>query len=206
MFLDQEIVNAIQNGIASLEKADVIPMGLAIYQNHWQLFKFKALPSHPNPKNAKHGFSHPTNLDAYKISKGDADINLRGIPSVKKAHEIAREIGKQLGFTDAEIGNIVETGEIDQIILLRGGAQDFLTNDIQLGNQDKISGKDRTNLDNEELQTDEFVMNTWGGSRKGAGRHSTGRKKIGFYITDEENKKLRKYLDKLRSDNPEGLK
>ena len=40
---------------------------------------------------------------------------------------------------------------------------------------------------------------SWGGSREGAGRPATGRKKQNFYITDEENEKLRKYLEELRN-------
>lgn len=39
---------------------------------------------------------------------------------------------------------------------------------------------------------------TWGGPREGAGRPSTGRKKHQYYVTDEENIKLRKYLEELR--------
>lgn len=39
---------------------------------------------------------------------------------------------------------------------------------------------------------------SWGGSREGAGRPSTGRKKQNFYITDEENEQLRNYLEELR--------
>jgi hypothetical protein len=39
----------------------------------------------------------------------------------------------------------------------------------------------------------------WGGPRPGAGRPTTGRKKQNFYITDEENEKLRKYLEELRA-------
>jgi hypothetical protein len=39
---------------------------------------------------------------------------------------------------------------------------------------------------------------TWGGSREGAGRPSTGRKRQNFYVTDEENEKLRAYLEELR--------
>jgi len=39
----------------------------------------------------------------------------------------------------------------------------------------------------------------WGGSRPGAGRKPTGRKKQTFYITDEENELLRKCLKELRN-------
>lgn len=38
----------------------------------------------------------------------------------------------------------------------------------------------------------------WGGAREGSGRPSTGRKKKSFYITEEENEALRKYLEELR--------
>jgi hypothetical protein len=41
-------------------------------------------------------------------------------------------------------------------------------------------------------------QSTWGGQRKGSGRPSTGRKKQQFYITDEENTLLKKYLEELR--------
>jgi hypothetical protein len=41
--------------------------------------------------------------------------------------------------------------------------------------------------------------NTHGGPREGAGRPATGRKKQNFYITDDENKKLREYLEQLRA-------
>ena len=38
----------------------------------------------------------------------------------------------------------------------------------------------------------------WGGSRAGAGRPSTGRKKYNFYITPTEYELLRQYLEQLR--------
>lgn len=37
-----------------------------------------------------------------------------------------------------------------------------------------------------------------GGYREGAGRPSTGRKRQQFYVTNEENTKLREYLEQLR--------
>jgi hypothetical protein len=40
---------------------------------------------------------------------------------------------------------------------------------------------------------------TWGGSREGAGRPVTGRKKQTFYATDAEAAKLKEYLWKLRT-------
>lgn len=41
----------------------------------------------------------------------------------------------------------------------------------------------------------------WGGKRPGAGRPSTGRKKKTFYITDDEDQKLRDYLNILRQEH-----
>ena len=38
----------------------------------------------------------------------------------------------------------------------------------------------------------------WGGSREGAGRPLTGRKRRFYYVTDEEDVKLREYLNRLR--------
>lgn len=202
MLLDKKTIEDIKTGIANLEKADVTPMGVAVYQNHWQLFKFKALPGHPNPKNAKHGFSHPTDAKAFLTSKGDANIDLRAITSVDEAHKTAHEIGKALGFTDAEVGQIVSTGEIDQIVLLRGGAQDFLTNDIQLGNMDTISDKERSHLNTEESETDNFVTNAWGGKRPGAGRPATGAKpNRTIRLSDEEYEKVKEFVKQLRRED-----
>lgn len=41
--------------------------------------------------------------------------------------------------------------------------------------------------------------NNWGGARAGAGRPSTGRKKYNFYITDDECRLLKQYLEQLRT-------
>jgi len=38
----------------------------------------------------------------------------------------------------------------------------------------------------------------WGGTRKGAGRPRTGRKKVVMYITTEEEIKVKKYLKIIR--------
>ena len=44
------------------------------------------------------------------------------------------------------------------------------------------------------------IRTEWGGAREGAGRPSTGRGKKTFYITDEENEKLREHLEELREE------
>ena len=41
---------------------------------------------------------------------------------------------------------------------------------------------------------------SWGGKREGAGRPATGRKRQSFYVTTEEDKALREYLEKIRNE------
>lgn len=48
----------------------------------------------------------------------------------------------------------------------------------------------------------ELMKNSWGGAREGAGRKSTGRKKKIYYVTDDEDAKLREYLQELRNEKP----
>jgi len=43
------------------------------------------------------------------------------------------------------------------------------------------------------------ICTSWGGRREGAGRKPTGRKKKIYYVTDDENAKLREYLQELRN-------
>jgi hypothetical protein len=42
------------------------------------------------------------------------------------------------------------------------------------------------------------MKSSWGGSRPGSGRKATGRKLVRLYMTEDEEKKLRKYLEELR--------
>lgn len=44
----------------------------------------------------------------------------------------------------------------------------------------------------------EDIKNSWGGAREGAGRKSTGRKKKNYYVTDEEDRKIRELIEQLR--------
>lgn len=46
----------------------------------------------------------------------------------------------------------------------------------------------------------EFMKNSWGGAREGAGRKSTGRKKRNFYITDEEAERIKELIKNLREE------
>lgn len=38
----------------------------------------------------------------------------------------------------------------------------------------------------------------WGGKREGSGRKTTGRKRKFYYVTEEEDIKIKEYLNKLR--------
>lgn len=44
----------------------------------------------------------------------------------------------------------------------------------------------------------EAMKSAWGGQREGAGRPATGRKKHQYYVTDEEDKEIKKLIDELR--------
>lgn len=44
-----------------------------------------------------------------------------------------------------------------------------------------------------------MTANTWGGSRPGSGRPTTGRKRVFVYLTDEEEKILKSVLTKKRN-------
>ena len=40
----------------------------------------------------------------------------------------------------------------------------------------------------------------WGGTRKGAGRPSTGRKKVVLYVTEQEKEKIKELIRNLRGE------
>lgn len=40
----------------------------------------------------------------------------------------------------------------------------------------------------------------WGGYRPGAGRPATGRKKRGYYVTDEEHEAIKKLIGEMRNE------
>ena len=46
----------------------------------------------------------------------------------------------------------------------------------------------------------EKKQSNWGGKREGAGRPGSGKKQYSFYITEEENAKLRRYLKEIRGE------
>ena len=52
----------------------------------------------------------------------------------------------------------------------------------------------------------EKEYNGWGGRREGSGRKITGapKKKVQFYITEDEKEALKKYLEKLRDGKSKG--
>jgi len=42
-------------------------------------------------------------------------------------------------------------------------------------------------------------VNGWGGSREGSGRPATGRKRRQYYLNDDEDAKVKDYINELRS-------
>ena len=42
-------------------------------------------------------------------------------------------------------------------------------------------------------------MTNHGGKREGAGRPTTGRKRRQYYVTDEEDRKIKELIEKLRA-------
>lgn len=43
------------------------------------------------------------------------------------------------------------------------------------------------------------LMTNHGGKREGAGRPTTGRKRRQYYVTDEEDRKIKELIEKLRA-------
>lgn len=87
--LSESTLSAIAAGLAALRAAHVEPMGLAINPGSdsrlaWQWYKYKALPTHPRPGNARNGYSHPTTLDAM-----DRSAHARLAPPVLLAEVVA---------------------------------------------------------------------------------------------------------------------
>lgn len=67
---NHEILRA---GMLALREAKVEPLGLDIRPGgEWSFYQFFALPGHPSPGNAGHGFSHPHPIlgDAFAFSSG----------------------------------------------------------------------------------------------------------------------------------------
>jgi len=43
------------------------------------------------------------------------------------------------------------------------------------------------------------VLRAWGGSREGSGRPATGRKRRQYYLSDDEDTKIKDYINELRN-------
>ncbi len=94
------------------------------------------------------------------------------------------------------IENIIKDSE--EIIIISGEGE--------MGTEEEYNGKRSLRAIKLRLTKEKCGGNsmgkaekTWGGAREGAGRPATGRKRQYFYITDEENEKLRELLEKLRA-------
>lgn len=48
------------------------------------------------------------------------------------------------------------------------------------------------------METIEDWSGNWGGKREGAGRPSTGRKQVKFFLTGQEKEKVKEYIKEIR--------
>lgn len=81
------MMDKLKSGMAALEAAHVTPLCLTIRNDgEWHFYKTIALPGHPDPCNAKHGFSHPMPLSANVHRTADWRVNgkIEQLPSDRK--------------------------------------------------------------------------------------------------------------------------
>lgn len=144
----EELISGIRNGLQTLRDAQVEPMGLTLSPHDgsfgWGFFKFKALPGHPSPGNAGHGWSHPTNIEAFKAAHAPRNWPQGGsfpfdlMVTLDEVKEFALEIGKQTGFgtdfvlecawRESEENDMTKPGAIGNLSdfnMLRGGAEHY---------------------------------------------------------------------------------
>lgn len=158
----EELIHGIRKGIQALRENFVEPMGLSITPHDgkfgWGLFKFKALPGHPNPGNAGNGWSHPAFKPNHELPISAPRDWPRGgsypcdwETTLAEVKEFALEIGKLSGFgTDFELecawsaGADMTTpgtkGILLDIVMLRGGAKHY---DYYPDSPDEISYVDK---------------------------------------------------------------
>jgi hypothetical protein len=144
--MNEKLIEGIRTGLAALRDANVEPMGLSLSAHDgsfgWGFFKFKALPGHPNPGNAGHGWSHPTDVEAFKFSHAPRDWPQGGSfpwdwqTTLDDVKSFALEIGRLTGFgTDFTLEcawrnyeDMTVPGQIgilSDMNLLRGGAEHY---------------------------------------------------------------------------------
>lgn len=143
----EELISGIRNGIMALRENLVEPMGLSITPHDgkfgWGLFKFKALPGHPNPGNAGNGWSHPAFKPNHELPISAPRDWPRGgsFPwdwetTMDEAKEFALEIGRRTGFGTDFVLECAWEGQKDMsapdakgilldMVLLRGGAEHY---------------------------------------------------------------------------------
>lgn len=92
------MLDKLQSGLAVLEAASVTPLCLIVRADgEWGFYKTIALGGHPKPGNAKGGFSHPTDINAWRASDWRAFGRIPALPEdVKAATEVGRRIGESL--------------------------------------------------------------------------------------------------------------
>lgn len=155
----KELIEGVRAGLQALRDAHVEPMVLSITPHDgtfgWQWCKFKALPGHPNHGNAGHGWSHPTEMSAFAISKAPNDWPQGGsFPrdvkcTLNNAKEFCTDLAKQIGipldFTvecawrepeDHDMTKPGAIGKLSEIDIERGGAMVW---DYYPSSEDEIS-------------------------------------------------------------------
>lgn len=115
------------------------------------------------------------------------------------------EIIKKYGLTEDEISE--EFNEVLGSIYGKEYAETIRSVQIKVPDHEAISLE--TELKEKGIQAGNTspgrvnIRTGWGGRREGAGRPSTGRKKKNYYVTDEEDIKIRELLETLRKSNIE---
>jgi len=127
--MNEKVLQDIAQGLEALRKAKVEPMGLQI-DDRWQWYKYKALPGHPHPGNARNGYSHPTDIATFKAAKGDHKcVTLDTSANDDQLWDtITLPIIKACGLNIKEWAMTVSrysTGEVTSVDLTRGGVEPF---------------------------------------------------------------------------------
>lgn len=168
---DESITNtlsAIKSGLDALRAAQVEPMGLMICQDKWHWYKFKALPAHPEPGNAGHGYSHPVDLGAFAVCKGPGlalpkDATDRELLACSAHILTACSLNPADWLLTIARARDAATGSVRSIDLTRGGVQPFEEypdSDLPLSliGGDAERRRIRQVRANEQLSTDEYMV------------------------------------------------
>lgn len=127
-------VDAILAKIAALNAAKVEPLGLTIRPDSVAFFKYKAVEGHPDPGNAKNGFSHPAIQPGQSINDVLKPVRVdpaNPIPvSPDELRAAGDELARAIGWEDARIS--VQVWLTHEAHKHRGDAG-YLAEDMKVG-------------------------------------------------------------------------